>query len=142
MNNNLPDAISKELSANDTGDTGGHQAGMLIPRDPAILAFFPTLAADTKNPREILTFTDADGEEWQFAYIYYNNRFFGGTRNEYRLTRMTSFIRTHSLKPGDTVTLRRTGNNKYSISCERIIPEKISTEGILKLGSGWRVVKI
>ena len=35
-------SISKILSANDIGATGGHQAGILIPKDPRILGFFPT----------------------------------------------------------------------------------------------------
>src|SRR5215469_7482404 len=43
--------IRKTLSANDVGSTGAHQAGILIPKDPKILAFFPTLDASTKNPR-------------------------------------------------------------------------------------------
>ena len=34
-------AISKNLSANDTGETGGNRAGMLIPKTGEILTFFP-----------------------------------------------------------------------------------------------------
>ncbi|TPN68808.1 hypothetical protein FJ980_32960, partial [Mesorhizobium sp. B1-1-5] len=36
-------SIAKALSANDTGDTGGHQAGILVPKEEGILAFFPEL---------------------------------------------------------------------------------------------------
>ena len=32
-----PSAISKELSANDVGETGGHQAGILVPKERKIL---------------------------------------------------------------------------------------------------------
>ena len=91
-------AITKELSRNDTGETGGHQAGMLIPRDPEILLFFPKLDPKEYNPRHRLVFRDPLGSKWTFSFIYYNNRFFGGTRNEYRLTCMTPFIRAHNLR--------------------------------------------
>jgi len=59
-------AISKVLSANDVGVTGGHQAGILIPKNPDILSFFPTLGNKDKNPRAQLRFLDQDGREWFF----------------------------------------------------------------------------
>src|ERR1700743_3002140 len=103
-------SITKVLSANDTGDTGGHQAGILIPKDPKLLGFFPKLDPASPNPRVILYFVDGSGERWEFAFIYYNNRLFGGTRNEYRLTRMTRYMRENGLVPGDQVTLSRDGD--------------------------------
>ena len=36
-----PSRISKVLSANDVGDTGAHQAGMLVPKDERVLASDP-----------------------------------------------------------------------------------------------------
>ena len=92
--------ISKTLSPNDVGDTGAHQAGMHIPKQEEILSFFPALDTATKNPRCIMRFVDDAGSIWKFAFIYYNNKFFGGTRNEYRLTRMTPFINEHQLRAG------------------------------------------
>ena len=89
----IEQTISKVLSANDTGETGGHQAGLLIPKQERILSFFPSLDASTLNPRAHLQFEDDVGALWEFAFIYYNNGLFGGTRNEYRLTRMTRFMR-------------------------------------------------
>ena len=44
-------AISKELSANDTGATGGHQSGMVIPKDPQILSFFPPLDKEDQESK-------------------------------------------------------------------------------------------
>lgn len=88
-----PKSISKILSLNDTGETGGHQAGILIPKGGDILQFFPELDADEKNPRISLYFIDEANQRWKFNFIYYNNKFFGGTRNEYRLTGMTEYIR-------------------------------------------------
>src|SRR5690349_16198338 len=70
--------ISKVLSANGTGGTGGHQAGLLIPREKRILEFFPKLDGSRLNPRAHLRFEDQSGHFWEFAFIYYNNRFYGG----------------------------------------------------------------
>jgi len=42
-------AIKKVLSANDSGETGGHQAGILIPKNQDILSFFPVLGNSEKN---------------------------------------------------------------------------------------------
>jgi hypothetical protein len=138
--------ISKTLSANDTGDTGGHQAGILVPKEERILSFFPRLAAITHNPRAHLIFQDGAGQKWEFAFIYYNNRLFGGTRNEYRLTRMTRYIREHGLIPGDEVLLGRDEHERYSITARR---QKQSTarrdaEGkvVLQMGGGWRIIEL
>jgi hypothetical protein len=134
--------ISKTLSANDTGDTGGHQAGILVPKDPEILSFFPPLDAEEQNPRCLLNFVDESGHFWEFAFIYYNNRLFGGTRNEYRLTRMTKYIRDAGLVPGDEVQLTRDTDGRYSVAYQRRRQPQRSATGALKLGSGWRVVPL
>ncbi|WP_428669701.1 EcoRII N-terminal effector-binding domain-containing protein [Reyranella sp.] len=133
--------ITKTLSANDTGETGGHQAGMLVPKDERILAFFPRLQPRSLNPRCHLFFRADDGTNWEFAFIYYNNRHFGGTRNEYRLTRMTKYIRQKALNAGDTIILSRESPDEYRI-CHRRAKQTDSTPGVLKLGSGWRIVQI
>lgn len=138
-----PTAITKELSANDTGETGAHQAGIHIPKEGRILSFFPKLDVETKNPRVYLVFHDIDGTRWEFAFIYYNNLFYGGTRNEYRLTRMTGFIRQHGLRPGDSVVLcRDQDTGRLDITYQRVKVNLHSDYGILKLGSSWKEVKI
>ena len=134
--------IRKTLSANDTGETGGHQAGILIPRDERILSFFPWLNASERNPRTHIVFEDATGALWEFAFIYYNNRQFGGTRNEYRLTRMTRYIRQASLSRGDDIILHRDQHGRYSIRHEFA---KTATSGrglTLALSGGWRIIDI
>jgi hypothetical protein len=136
-----PSAITKILSRNDTGETGGHQAGILIPREERLLAFFPGLDGKSKNPRHELTFRDPSGQNWIFAFIYYNNRFFGGTRNEYRLTRMTSFIRAHNLRLGDEVTLSRDAGNAYHVNYKRSKSAGGDSK-TLKLGTSWREIRI
>ena len=135
--------ISKKLSANDTGITGGHQSGMVVPKDPQILSFFPPLDKKTKNPRHHLVFFENDGTRWEFAFIYYNNVYFGGTRNEYRLTRMTAFINQHGLEPGDSVILNfDPDTGRRYITCQRAKPLQRTAMGRLKLGSSWKTIKI
>jgi hypothetical protein len=137
----MTDRIAKILSANDTGETGGHQAGILVPRDPKLLSFFPKLAATEYNPRCHLMFLDDSGTFWEFAFIYYNNKQFGGTRNEYRLTRMTRYIRQAGLAVGDEVSLSRDAG-RYRISHRRRNQVERTAGGVLKLGNGWRVVQL
>ena len=137
-----PKSISKLLSANDTGETGGHQAGILVPKRPELLGFFPRLDPEQYNPRVHLHFTDGSGDRWQFAFIYYNNRFFGGTRNEYRLTRMTKYIRASGLVTGDVVELSRDDADEYRVDFVRKNSVAVNEKGVLSLGSGWRVIDL
>jgi hypothetical protein len=132
-------AIEKQLSGNDTGETGGHQAGILIPRDKHILGFFPPLSRGDKNPRKVIDLIDETGRTWSFNFIYYNNKFFGGTRNEYRLTGMTEFIRAFNLKTGDTLIFEKHADREWLIKYRRA--NQTDPGGTLKLGgSGWRTL--
>ncbi len=133
-------AITKILSKNDTGETGAHQAGILVPKPTEILSFFPELNASLKNPRHNITFIDGSGSRWQFSFIYYNNKFFGGTRNEYRLTRMTPFIKSHNLVSGDALTLEHNGEGEYHISYVR--DNEAHNGDVLHLGTSWKVINI
>lgn len=138
--------ISKVLSANDSGETGGHQAGLLIPKQQRILSFFPSLDSSRLNPRVHLKFEDDAGQFWEFAFIYYNNRRFGGTRNEYRLTRMTKYLREAGLITGDEIRMHRSASGDYSISYRRS-KEQPMTENeagatVIKLGADWKVIEI
>lgn len=135
-------SITKVLSANDTGETGGHQAGILVLKEERLLSFFPALDKDKYNPRSHLNFTDNSGMEWEFAFIYYNNRFFGGTRNEYRLTRMTRYIREAGLVTGDEVILTCSADGSYLVDFRRKSEARRDDRGVLKLGSGWKVIDI
>jgi hypothetical protein len=132
--------ITKQLSANDTGETGGHQAGILVPKDRRILSYFPDLNADELNPRAHLPFVDQHGHRWEFAFIYYNNRFFGGTRNEYRLTRMTRYIRENSLVEGDELVFTKDTNATRHVSYRRARAAVREEGGVLRLGAGWKVI--
>lgn len=136
--------IRKIMSLNDVGKTASHQAGMLIPKDAEILGFFPKLAASEYNPRQHIRFEDEAGSFWEFAFIWYNNSLHtrSGTRNEYRLTRMTKFMTSLQLDAGDSICFERDGND-YRIRAERATtsgqPEE---QPRLKLTGGWVVVKM
>src|SRR5579872_1740618 len=136
--------IVKVLSANDTGETGGHQAGLLIPKDVIPLEFFPKLDPTTKNPRCVIDLRDSAGDEWTFNFIYYNNALFGGTRNEYRLTGMTEFLRRYSLKAGDSVMFKKTTGRFYEIAYRRKqepVQERADGTRVLRLSGNWVVME-
>ena len=133
------EAIEKVLTANDTGETGSHQAGICVPKASNILDFFPILEVDLKNPRTALGITDDLGLEWTFNFIYYNNKFFGGTRNEYRLTGMTVFFRQYNLTSGDKIILQRESMQKIRIKFKRA--SEMVLGSVLKLSTTWKVIK-
>ena len=150
MMENRTDSISKVLTPNDTGETGGHQAGIVIPRSSEILSFFPELNREEKNPRAAMSFLDDSGKTWKLQFIYYNNRFFGGTRNEYRLTGLTAYIRENRLRSGDTIILTHLPDGVDEIRYQRqFVPEvrPIHREDgperrRLVINTGWTVVEI
>jgi Restriction endonuclease EcoRII, N-terminal len=135
--------ITKTLSANDTGETGGHQAGMLIPKAPRFLSFFPVLDPTVKNPRISLYFFEEDHvTKWPFEFIYYNGKFFGGTRNEYRLTWMTQYLRAKNAKTGDRIELLLDDEGRRHISLKRLFEVSEDEEGVLKLRGGWKLIDL
>jgi len=135
---------AKLLSANDTGETGGHQAGILVPKsDAELLAFFPALDSNVKNPDAWIWCEDEFGKKWKLRYIYYNNKLHvnGGTRNEYRITWMTEYLRLSLAKAGDTVIFEETdkvGEYKIRLEKPRGLTDKANYSTI-KL-AGWHRV--
>ena len=73
--------LFKVLSRNDTGETGGHQSGISIPKAVAGSSIFPA--------------------------IYYNDKYHGKPadkcHDEFRLTCTNSYIREHNIKAGDQI---------------------------------------
>lgn len=130
--------IEKTLSANDTGETGGHQAGILVPKLPEILGFFPYLDPGIKNPRSILDMVDDIGHEWTFNYIYYNNKLSGGTRNEYRITGMTKFFHEFDIRAGCTLIFKKISFGSYRITYRRIL----SDQKVIKLSDVWKIIDV
>jgi hypothetical protein len=94
--------FAKVLSSNDLGLTGSHQAGVLLPRRSPIHKFLPQLDESTPNPSSNLELWSPQRELSVLTrYVYYNSKPLGtGTRNEYRLTRLTSFFRQLNPRPG------------------------------------------
>ena len=84
-------------------------------------------------------------QQWNtIKFIYYNNKFHdeGGTRNEYRLTGTTGFIKNYALKEGDIITLSKYKNDQYSIGLTENKSSPETPEDILILGNSWRTVRI
>ena len=135
----MSESITKLLSANDIGVTGTHQAGILVPKEAQILSFFPSLNPKVKNPRMVLVLREMKGgTRWEFNFIYYNNKFFGGTRNEYRLTGMTQYLRSVHPKEGDELVFSKDENGSIYIDCVR---ETIADDqGVLVLRGGWKII--
>lgn len=100
----------KTLSANDAGETKSHQAGMLIPKaDVEFRSFLGDLDPTIKNPRRTIHCLDEHGEEIELQFIYYNNKLHDetGTRNEFRLTCLTGYLRQSGAKSGDELELSK-----------------------------------
>lgn len=139
-------SFGKTLSANDAGATGGHQAGILVPKsEKDLLAFLPTLNSEIKNPDAWIECVDEVGVIRKFRYIYYNNRLHdsNGTRNEYRLTHITAYFREMCAREGDIFEISRDeSESKYSIRIVRQRAAPIVSEervGVrIKISSGWR----
>ena len=71
----------KFLSANDTGQTGGHQAGIYISK-PAIPILFTSPGEKGENKEKWVKVRWQEDFETETRFIYYGK----GTRNEYRIT--------------------------------------------------------
>lgn len=74
-------AYCKFLSANDTGLTGGHQAGIYISK-PSVPILFNEPGVKGCNKEKWVKIKWQDGSETDTRFIYYGQ----GTRNEYRIT--------------------------------------------------------
>ncbi|MGO7034025.1 restriction endonuclease [Rhizobium ruizarguesonis] len=139
----------KTLSANDVGATGGHMGGILVPKgDGELLAFLPKLDPSILNPSEWIDCETPEGQVLRLRFVFYNNRMHvpTGTRNEYRITHLTKYLRSENAKEGDAFEIsNKGGSNTYRI---RVISKRLgfSEEASeygpvrIKLSSGWRQV--
>jgi hypothetical protein len=137
--------IQKVLSANDLGLTGSHQAGIHVPRSLARSGYLPELDERAVNPREELTLRTQDMVA-TCHFIFYNNRLRGGTRYEYRITRLAKLLHVLGAKVGDALLLEREDYATYSVSR----PEKVRVEAprvsdsrsILRISGTWVVIPL
>jgi len=140
--NPMTETHGKTLTANDTGETGGHQGGICIPRgNKSLIAFFPSLNAAASNPDAWIVCTDPDGEAWRMRYVYYNGKLLGSsTRNEFRLTCMTKFFRKWDARSGDEVRFTSTDQRwQYEIEIVKTEDRASDAPEVIVL-TGWRQV--
>lgn len=78
---NSEKVFCKFLSANDTGETGGHQSGIYIPKNSVPL-IFDVPGVKGQNKEEFNKIKWQDDFETDAHFKYYGQ----GTRNEYRIT--------------------------------------------------------
>jgi hypothetical protein len=135
--------LSKVLSANDVGQTGGHQDGVHVPKDRDALAFFPHLDVSEFNPRIPMRFVDLDTSEvLDLNFIYYNGRLLGkSSRNEHRLTPLLKYFKRHGAVAGDIVEFSRSTSNEYFIRLFKAEPSgsvRVSDDDeIVHLSGTW-----
>ncbi|MBT7093265.1 MAG: hypothetical protein HN936_08465 [Bacteroidetes bacterium] len=132
--------VSKILSKSDTGESGSNQSGVLVPKDKAILKFFPTLVEEKKNPRQTIVFSGPENDKWSFNFIHYNNLKYGGTRNEYRLTCIRGFLKKYNLHHRDILLLQYDQQNGYTINYE--VDRNAGTGKKIILKNTWKVINI
>jgi hypothetical protein len=132
-------SFEKILSASDIGRTGGHMGGVLIPRtELGLIALFPTLSPLQYNPSIFLNFKAPNNLVYKVRFIYYNNKIHGkGTRNEYRLTCLTVFLRNSNADIGDGFRISRDENGTFYMEVKKHQEEPLSP--IIKL-VGWNRV--
>jgi hypothetical protein len=132
--------FEKQLSRNDIGLNGSHQSGFLIPKsNRELISFLPQLNPEEINPSKYIDFVDLDGQQWRFRYIYYNTKLHGtGTRNEYRITCTSKFMKQNQAKEGDVLSITKDEKGDYLIHV-KTHTEVLETGTIVKL-RGWRTV--
>lgn len=145
MNNKT---FSKILSANDVGATGGHQGGVLIPKSEAdLISILPSLDPAVKNPDGWIECMDECRTVRRFRFVYYNNKLHdaNGTRNEYRITHMTSYFKEMLAREGDSFEIsKNASDDHYKIQVVRqkdiAVGQEAPQEIRIKIKSAWRRV--
>ncbi|WP_082746624.1 EcoRII N-terminal effector-binding domain-containing protein [Stenotrophomonas nitritireducens] len=134
----------KQLSANDIGSTGSHQAGILVPKgDPELVGFFGKLDPSHLNPDAWISCVDEELKEWRLRFVYYNNKLHtpGGTRNEYRITHLTKYFKSVNAAHGDSLVFTSSSEPRhFSVRLERSIKPEIHTHRRRVVLTGWRKV--
>lgn len=90
--------IAKRLSGNDTGLTGGHQAGLYLPGYFFEINFPEIYTTDKYNPESFIDDLYFPGQDYfikGIRAIYYNSKFFPerGLKKKYDEFRLTRWIR-------------------------------------------------
>lgn len=102
-------SFTKFITANDTGATGGHQAGFHIHKN-AWKLFFNEEGIKGENKDRFITLKWQDDFETESRFIYYGV----GTRNEYRLTRFgRGFPYLQDENIGDLLVIAKKSQDYY-----------------------------
>ena len=121
--------FTKFLAANDTGLTGGHQAGIYISK-PSIPILFDEPGIKGQNKEKWVKVKWQDDFETETRFIYYGQ----GTRNEYRITnfgRGVPFLRPEFTGALFIITKMDEENYKgYVLNTEDEINEFLSAFGL------------
>ncbi len=96
-------SFCKFASSNDAGSTGAHQSGIYIPKNSAPL-IFDQPGVKGQNKERFVELIWFDGTTSQCCFKYYG----GGTRNEYRITRLGV-----SLSEGDFIVIVKVSEDNY-----------------------------
>lgn len=103
-------AFCKFLSANDTGKTGGHQAGIYISK-PSVPVLFNEAGIKGENKDKWVKIKWQNSFETDSRFIYYGK----GTRNEYRITNFgINFPFLNSEYTGALFVLVKQDENEYT----------------------------
>ncbi|MGB4594455.1 MAG: type II restriction endonuclease [Anaerolineaceae bacterium] len=133
-------AFCKFLTANDTGETKAHQAGIYIPK-PAVPMIFDKLFEKGSNYERWASIDWHDGRTTISRFIYYGK----GTRNEYRITNFgRGFEYLHPEHTGDLFVLVKNDNNNYSgffLAAEDEIDEFLATFSLSPADTGKPIYK-
>lgn len=125
----------KFISANDSGETGGHQSGFLMPKN-VISAMFERTGVRGEN------FTEEIRIEWQDGYVTDSCfKYYGiSTRNEYRLTRFgREFDFSNRISTGDVLVLSKVKDlyfKAFVLKTENEIDNFLNTFGLSPVDSG------
>lgn len=139
--------FAKTLSANDVGETDAHMGGILVPKgDGELLAFLPKLDPGVLNPSAWIDCSTPDGRILRLRFVYYNNKLHApkGTRNEYRITWLTKFLREAGAKSGDTFQISREnedGPYRIEVVSTKTEPTSQDDDGPVRIkltSSTWR----
>ena len=106
----------KKLGKNELGSVGRDRAVhrgrfLLVSKRPQMLEFFPPLSETQKNdfaPVALVPLYQNSSKRIYCNFVYHNDRFHGGTRNEYRLYSNKELEGGDRLfKPGDYLLMRK-----------------------------------
>ncbi len=125
----------KFISANDSGETGGHQSGFLMPKN-VISEMFGRIGVRGEN------FTEEIRIEWQDGYVTDSCfKYYGiSTRNEYRLTRFgREFDFSNRISTGDVLVLSKVKDlyfKAFVLKTEDEIDNFLNAFGLSPVDSG------